>query len=130
MRQVLSNAFTQQYRQSRGRQGASRFAAELDSQHVPQASEAATTAVPQECDGTCPAAYDTDQLNLTRARLFKPHTALASDAAHVLSSTAPDASQRHVQELQESRTMFCDSAHLALHFLKDLSAHVERPLCS
>jgi hypothetical protein len=78
MREALSNTFSQQYWQSRGRQGASRFAAEPDPQHMPPATEPAMTAVPQQCEGTCPASYDTEQLNLTRAQLPNPGNNSAS----------------------------------------------------
>ena len=74
MREALSNTFSQQYWQSRGRQGTSRFAAEPDTQHLPRASEAATPVVAQQCEGICPAAYDKEQLNLTRAQLSNTRT--------------------------------------------------------
>ena len=67
VREVLSNTFSQQHRQSRSRQGASRFAAEPDPQHLSQPNNANAAAADQECQGTCPAAYETQQLNLTRA---------------------------------------------------------------
>ena len=88
VREVLSSTFSQPYWQTRGRQGASRFAAEPDPQHVLRAQEAATaSAVAQECAGTCPAAYDQEQHNLTRARLIDARTSLANRRGPMLSFT-------------------------------------------
>ena len=64
---MLSNTFLQQHWQSRSRQGASRFAADPDPQHLSRPGSADAAAADQECQGTCPAAYDAQQLNLTRA---------------------------------------------------------------